>query len=143
MNFLHLLQLLLSMYSLNSYMSRKKEKPKYITPDVSLDKRRLHSWEFENGCKCDFYYIKGEVADSIYCVLSSKNCSVEFDFNGNFRIDGLLKLDANRVFALMKVVNNFDMLNLCIKKFDTDKALKTCIEYIPSIVSGVSEFIDI
>lgn len=145
MKFLQTLQLLISMYSLDSYMSRKKEKIKcFIPPDVSLEGRRLHSFEFGDGCKCDIYYFNGDVSDFIYCILSSKNCSVEFDFNGNFLINGRLKLNSDRVLALMRVVNDFDMLNLRIKQINTDEDIKACIiERIPSIIAGVSKFISI
>ena len=135
------------MNNLNDYMSRKekgKNKLCFIPPDVSLEGRRLHSFEFGDGCKCDIYYFNGDVSDFIYCILSSKNCSVEFDFNGNFLINGRLKLNSDRVLALMRVVNDFDMLNLRIKQINTDEDVKACIiERIPSIIAGVSKFISI
>ena len=96
------------------------------------------------GAKCDIYYFNGDVSDFIYCILSSKNCSVDFDFNGNFLINGRLKLNSDRVLALMRVVDDFDMLNLRIKQIDTDEDIKACIiERIPSIIAGVSKFISI
>lgn len=44
----------------------------------------------------------------------------------------------------MRVVNDFDMLNLRIKQINTDEDIKACIiERIPSIIAGVSKFISI